>query len=211
MKHRMRFSNWLVLLFAGLGSLLLAGCQTTSAPPVSTDIREKASEKYNAIILREGDSVKVSFPGAPNLDDSVQIRRDGKITLKQVGEIVAVGKTPTELEKEILAKYGDQLVVKQVSVSLGSSSYPIFVIGAVSRPGKIMADRPLSVFEAIMEAGGVDFSRANLKKVLILREGDGEMTSFTLDLKTTFQGANTKPFYLKPSDVVFVREKFSWF
>jgi hypothetical protein len=74
-----------------------------------------------------------------------------------------------------------------------------------------MADRPLSVFEAVMEAGGFDFARANTKEVLVLREGGGEMTTFRLNLKDTLEGRNTKPFYVRPSDVVYVREKFSWF
>jgi polysaccharide export outer membrane protein len=202
-------SALLSLLLAAIAGLALGGCQ--SGPPVSSTLIEQTSAKYDVITLREGDVVKISFPGAPNLDDTQQVRRDGKISLKQVGEIQAAGKTPGELEKEVLKLYESQLVVKQVSVTLGSSAYPIFVIGAVLRPGKVMADRPLSVFEAIMEAGGFDFARANTKEVLVLREGPGEMTTFKLNLKDTLQGKSVKPFYVKPSDTIYVREKFSWF
>lgn len=200
-------------LFASVGAVLAAilftGCQT--APPSPSLLLEQASARYESIVLREGDVVNVAFPGAPDLNRSQPIRRDGKISLAQVGDVVAVGKSPADLEKEILKLYETQLVVKQVSVTLGSSAFPVFVIGAVLRPGKVTADRPLSAFEAIMEAGGFDFAKANLKRVMVLREGPSETATYTLNLRDTLDGKNAKPFYLKPSDVVYVREKFSWF
>jgi polysaccharide biosynthesis/export protein len=189
---------------------LIPACQSRG-PVVPNEALAVASAKYNEIILREGDVVKISFPGAKDLDDTYQIRRDGKISLRQVGEVTAVGKTPAQLEKEVLALYEPQLVVKQVSVTLGSSAYPVFITGAVGRPGKVMADRPLSVLEAIMEAGGFDYKRANTKGVIILRETNGEMANFKVNLKDVLEGRMTTPFYLKPSDIVYVPEKFSWF
>lgn len=199
-----------MLCLVGVTGVLLTGCRT-AGPPVSSALMQQASAKDEAIVLREGDVVRLSFPGAPNLDDTQQIRRDGKLALKQGGEITAVGKTLADLEKEVLKVYEAQLVVKQVSVSLGSSAYPIFVIGAVLRPGKVMADRPLSVFEAIMEAGGPDFARANTKEVLVLREGASGLTTFKFNLKETLEGRSAPSFFVKPSDVIYVREKFSWF
>jgi polysaccharide export outer membrane protein len=200
----------LVTTCTALGSLLLTGCKT-SYPSPSLILEQASAARNEAVVLREGDVVNVTFPGAPDLSRQQTIRRDGKISLAQVGDITAAGKTPANLEKEVLKLYEKDLVVKQVSVTLGSSAFPVFVIGAVLRPGKITADRPLSVFEAIMEAGGFDFAKANLKQVMVLREGPEETASFTLNLRDTLDGKSVKPFYLKPSDVVYVREKFTWF
>jgi polysaccharide export outer membrane protein len=210
MKHLRPFS--ISIVFGALCLLITSGCETTPAPS-SPEIIAQAAAKYNAIILREGDVLKITFPGAPTLDQAaIQIRRDGKISLPQGGEITAAGKTPADLEKELLKLYESQLVVKQVSVSLGSSAYPIFVIGAVLRPGKVMADRPMSAFEAIMEAGGFDFARANTKAITVLREGsDGKVATYTLNMRAVLDGKPASPFYVKPSDVIYVREKFSWF
>ncbi len=200
------------MLFGVLCLLITSGCETTPTPS-SPEIIAQAAAKYNAIILREGDVLKITFPGAPTLDQAaIQIRRDGKISLPQGGEIAAAGKTPADLEKELLKLYESQLVVKQVSVSLSSSAYPIFVIGAVLRPGKVMADRPMSAFEAIMEAGGFDFAKANTKAITVLREGsDGKVATYTLNMRAVLDGKPASPFYVKPSDVIYVREKFSWF
>jgi polysaccharide export outer membrane protein len=184
----------------------VAGCQTaqTKAPVEPAD-------QANAIILREGDVLKITFPGAPNLNDSQQIRRDGKIALSMVGEVVAAGLTPADLEKEILKLYSSQLVTKEVTVTVTSSSFPIFVTGAVIRPGKILSDHPITALEAIMEAGGFDYTKADLGHVRVVRNEKDATKNYTLNLKQAFEAKQSTPFYLKPSDIVYVPEKFSWF
>ena len=75
-----------------------------------------------------------------------------------------------------------------------------------------MVDRPVSAFEAVMEAGGFDFAKANTKEVTVLREdSEGKVMTFKLNMKAVLDGKPATPFYMKPSDVIFVREKFSWF
>jgi polysaccharide export outer membrane protein len=184
----------------------VAGCQTaqTKAPVEPAD-------QVNAIILREGDMLKITFPGAPNLNDSQQIRRDGKIALSMVGEVVAAGLTPANLEKEILKLYSSQLVTKEVTVTVTSSSFPVFVTGAVIRPGKILSDHPITALEAIMEAGGFDYTKADLGHVRVVRNAKGGTKNYTLNLRQVFEAKQSTPFYLKPSDIVYVPEKFSWF
>jgi hypothetical protein len=41
------------------------------------------------LLLREGDTVRLNFPGAPNLNTTQAIRRDGKLALPLVGEVQA--------------------------------------------------------------------------------------------------------------------------
>ena len=161
--------------------------------------------------IREGDVIKVSFPGAQNMDSSQTVRRDGRITLSMMGEIKVVGKTPSELEKEILQNYGSQLVSKEVTVSVVSSSFSVFVSGAVMRPGKITTDHPITALEAVMEAGGFDNAKANMQAVVVVRTEDGKTKNYTLNLKEILDGRSSEPYYLKPSDIIYVPERFSWF
>ena len=186
---------------------LLAGCQS----PKLTALTSQESTPYSSIVLREGDVVRITFSGAPNLNTVQQIRRDGKIYLTMVGDLKAVGMAPADLEKEVLKLYESQLVSKQVTVTLESSQFPVFVTGAVLRPGKIGVDRPLTALEAIMEAGGFDYSRANTKSVRVIRQEEGQVKTYTLNLKPALNGQKIEPFYLKPSDILYVPEKFSLF
>jgi polysaccharide export outer membrane protein len=177
--------------------------QPVGAPP---------GAQAEALTIREGDVLKIEFPSAQNLDTTQQVRRDGEITLSIVGEVHAAGLKPTELQKELIRLYSTQLLSKEVTVTVVSSSFAVFVTGAVMHPGKILSDRPISALEAIMEAGGFDNTKADLKAVVVIRQGaDGRTKNTTLDLKAVIEGKEDEPFYLKASDIVYVPEKFSWF
>jgi polysaccharide export outer membrane protein len=189
------------------GMFFSSGC----VAPTATEAPNGSTRQVEAFTLQEGDMLKITFPGAPNLDSAQTVRRDGKITLALVGELVAVGRTPTELEQELLKLYSTQLVTKEVSVLVVSSSYAVFVSGAVLRPGKIMADRPLTALEAIMEAGGFDNAKADMKAVKVVRQEGGGTKNYILNLKLILEGQSSESFYLKRSDIIYVPEKFSWF
>ena len=186
----------------------MTSCET---PPQPTSTLE---EQHAEISLREGDTIKVSFPGAPNLDTAPQpILRNGKITLALGGEISAVGLTPTELQNQILAKIGDQLLTKEVQVSVVSSTFSVYVDGPVGKPGKIITDHPMTIMEAIMEAGGFNSAMADMRHVTVMRH-KGQSKSYTyltLDLKSVLDGKQRDLFYLEPGDIVHVSQKFSWF
>jgi polysaccharide export outer membrane protein len=193
-----------------LGLLVSSGCQTKEQfqEPVA-----KPGAQPQAIALKEGDTLLISFPGTPNLDTPAQqIRRDGNITLPLIGEVKAAGKTPAQLEKELLDRYSPQLVSKQVTVTVQSSSFVVYVTGAVLKPGKVTADHPLTALEAVMEAGGPDYAKANLKAVAVTRMEGGQFHTYTLNLKIELEGGReTRPFYLKPADIVKVPERFTMF
>jgi polysaccharide export outer membrane protein len=201
-------------------ALVVAGCSTSphgstdpsgKAPVTDQPVTNQIPESAREIILREGDTLKISFPGAPNLDATPQIRRDGKIELALIGEMQAAGKTPAQLEKDLVEKYSPQLVSKEITVLVLSSSFPYFVTGAVVHSGKFESNHPITALEAVMEAGGPDYARANLTSVVVIRNEEGHVTNYTLNLKKVLDGTDKEQFYLKPGDIIYVREKFVWF
>ena len=207
---RVKFSRHLWRLQLLALTLLFTSCQS---PKFSYEnVEEQTFGRPEAIILREGDVLRISFPGSPNLDTQPQpVRRDGTIALPLVGEVKAAGMTPTELEQELVKRYESQLVSKEVTVTVVSSAYAVYVTGAVLRPGKVSSDHPISALEAIMEAGGFDYTKANLKAVTVIRHEGGQTRNYPLNLKRVLKGEKGEPFYLKPSDIVYVPERFSWF
>ena len=209
-------SVWLACVY------LLTGCQTppqpsgpatfSTVPPGDHNKPDEsvAQTKPDELVLHEGDTVRITFPGAPTLNAVQQIRRDGKITLPLIGEFHAAGMTPPQMEKELLTQFGPQLQSKEVVVSVDSASFPVYVNGAVLRPGKLTSDRPMTALQAVMEAG-VDYNRANLKAVRVVRTENGKTEHYTLDLKEILKGKTSDEFILKPQDVIYVPERFSWF
>ncbi len=212
------------LLFAGattgLFLMLSTGCETppatnTSAPTPTSSVAEiqawqEAGKQSEMLRIREGDGLKISFPGAPNLDSAQQVRADGVITLDIVGEVKVVGLSPKELEKKLAQLYVTQLVSNEVTVAVTASSFDVFVSGAVSRPGKITTTKPITALQAIMESG-YDPATANLQSVMIIRETNGKYSYLTLNLQLILDGKETQPFYLRPSDTVKVSKRVTVF
>ena len=194
---------WLLALVA------VTGCRTETSNFGDTGKPDPGSSQI--VGLREGDVLKISFPGAPTLNTTQQVRTDGGIELPLGGQLKVVGMTVDQLEKELVNRFASQLLNKEVMVTIESASFPVYVTGAVLHPGKVLSNRPISALEAIMEAGGADNTKANLKAVAVTRSEGGQIQHYTLDLKSVLQGQQSKPFYLRPSDIVFVPEKFTWF
>jgi polysaccharide biosynthesis/export protein len=196
----------LVSILAGAfaAAALFTGCASKT-----TKISTVPSVEAQA--LRSGDVIKIAFPGAPTLDTTQQIRRDGKINLNLVGEVAAANLSPASLEKSLAELYASELVSKEVRVTVVSSAFTVFVTGAVVHPGKLTPDRSLTAFEAIMEAGGFDVAKADTKAVTVIRQESGQTRNYRLNLKAVLEGKNAQPFYLEAYDVVYVPEKFSWF
>lgn len=203
----------LPLLTAAIVFTLLTGCESVSASsqsaPPSGASAPAASEEV--LTLKEGDVLKISFPSVPNMDSQQQIRPDGRVSLPLIGEIVVAGKSTDALAKELVELYSTKIVSKEVMVTLVSSSFSVYVTGAVLRPGKIIVDRRISAFDAIMESGGFDKAKADLAAVVVVRQENGQSRKYSLDLQKILEGGQVPPFYLKPFDTVYVPEKFSWF
>ena len=206
---------------AGFFLIFVTGCEappkTATASPTATSTAaevqawQQAGKLTEELTIREGDVLKVSFPGAPNLDSTQQVRSDGIITLDIAGEVKVTGLSPKELEKKLVQLYSTQLVSNEVMVSVVSSSFDVFVSGAVLRPGKITTTKPITAFQAIMEAG-YDPAVANLQNVMVIREdARAKYIYLTLNLQLVLEGKDTQPFYLKPSDTIQVPKKVTIF
>jgi polysaccharide export outer membrane protein len=177
-----------------------AGCQNGGTIP-------KGLAGQSAGALAPGDVVRFSFPGTPELNQAQKVRADGKITAPLVGEFQAGGKRLGDLQEELSGRLKSQLKNTEVVVTLESSAIPVYVTGAVNRPGKIVLERPMTVLEAIMEAGGGS-NLANLKKVVVIRNAQGRHYTQTFDLSPSFKGRSASAFYLRPYDMIHIPERF---
>jgi polysaccharide export outer membrane protein len=210
-------SGWARRITAGVLGLVfliaLQGCQSpySATPGGQAGNPVKLGQPAEMLTIREGDTLKISFPGAPNLDTTQQVRRDGRITLPLGDEISVTGLTPAGLEQTLITRYAPQLVSKEVTVTVVASTLEVYVSGSVMHPGKIRSDHTLSALEAIMEAGGFDNDKADIEKVVVIRNEEGKTKNYIVNLKLVLEGKQSEPFYLKPSDIIYVPEKFSWF
>jgi polysaccharide biosynthesis/export protein len=184
---------------AALVLLLCTGCQSPKKAPLQLTSQTPS-------FLVAGDVVKISFPAAPELNQTQKIGSDGSLSLPLVGEVAAAGKTVGQLQEELARLYKPQLQDSEVTVALETRAVPVVVSGAVQKPGKIVFERPATILEAIMEAGGFT-PEADLKKVSLIRIVKGEHQTQIFDLRPVLQGKPTPAIYCSGGDVVYVPEK----
>ena len=156
-----------------------------------------------SVSLVSGDVFKLTFPGAPELNQSQKIQADGKINLPLIGEIDAAGKTLGTLQTDLALRYKPQLQSTTVLVTLESSVTQVVVSGAVSKGGKLTFDRPTTVFQAIMEAGGAN-EYGSLKRIHLIRIINGQQHTQVLDLRPIESGQTTRPYYVRDGDVIYI-------
>lgn len=191
------------LKLASLVLLFCTGCQGAKKVP-----QQLTSQTPSYLVA--GDTVKISFPAAPELNQAQKISADGSLSLPLIGEVAASGKTVGELQVELARLYKPQLQDNEVLVTLDTRAVPVVVSGAVQKPGKIVFERPATVVEAIMEAGGFT-PEADLKKVSLIRIVKGEHETQVVDLRPLLKGKPTPAIYCSGGDVIYVPEKLLLF
>jgi polysaccharide biosynthesis/export protein len=199
------FSNtWLGvgLSLAMLSILSFTGCETYT----SETLPESASGQRPGV-LTAGDTIRVSFTAAPELNQSEKIQPDGKVNLPLVGQVYAIGKTTGQLQQELTNLYKSQLQNSEVVVTLENVAIPVVISGEVQRPGKIVFERPATVLEAIMEAGGFT-AYGDPKKIAIIRQVNGVQHTQIVDLSQVLHGKPGRVMYVSAGDVIYVRPRF---
>lgn len=156
--------------------------------------------------LSAGDVIKLAFSGASELNQSQKIRADGKVNLPLIGEVSASGKTVPDFEKELVALYKPQLRNSEVLITLESGTATVILSGYIRKPGKFSFDRPTTVFQAIMEAGGAT-EYGNLSKVRLVRTVNGQQKTQVLNLKPAIRKEISGVDYVKDGDVVYVPQR----
>jgi polysaccharide biosynthesis/export protein len=190
-------------------AFVIGGCQAPAPIPGNSSLNAlDASIPSMSGVLRQGDIIQITFATSTNLNTAQRIQVDGNISLQFVNNVPAAGKTPVELAQALEKLYEPHLRGSEpITVTVISNAAAVYVTGAVLRPGRIALERPLTVLDAVMEAGGVDNSRAKLSGVTVLRVENGQRVGRRVNLKRALEGTDTSLFYLKPYDIVYVPEK----
>ena len=180
-----------------LVSLICVGCQSP-LPPLPNPPGPRT-----AVRLSPGDVIKLSFAEETDLDQVQRIRRDGKVTLPLVGEVTAAGKRVIDFQQQLVSLFEPHLDNPDVLVTLESGATNVIVSGFANRPGKYSFDRPTTVYQAIMEAGGVsDYGSAS--NVHLTRIINGVQRTETINLRQSIHGNPVYPEYVQDGDVIYI-------
>ena len=156
-------------------------------------------------LIGPNDILNIHVWREPELTRDVTVTPDGRITFPLIGNIMAQGKTVTELKEIITEKLKNFVTAPEVTVIVNESrSMIIYVIGQVNAPGPYPLAPDMTVLQALSTAGG--FSEwADTKNIMIVRRQDGKDIQLPFNHKKFLSGKNLKQnILLKPNDTVVV-------
>ncbi len=163
--------NYLRLAAVAAIGLLVAGCYTDYGP-VAAEPEPILAPANVGSHLQSGDVVKVTVYGEDALTGAYTISPAGDIVMPLIGTIRAVGRTKTDLAREITGKYVGGKYLQEAKVTVDVVSYlPFYVLGETLRPGAYPYTSGLNVLTAITLAGGFTY-RASKTSVLIEHAGE---------------------------------------
>lgn len=189
----------LSFLFAFLvfAALMCGGCQSP-LPPLPNP-----PGPHTAVRLSPGDVIKLSFAEESDLDQTQKIRRDGKVSLPFLGEVTAAGKRVIDFQHELVRRYEDDLENSDLLVTLESGPATVIISGFATNPGKITFERPTTVYQAIMQSGGVS-DYGSLSNIHLTRIINGVQRTETINLRPSIRGTPIYPEYVQDGDVIYI-------
>ena len=148
------------------------------------------------------DVIEVTVFKVSELSKTAQVSEAGTINYPLVGDVVAAGRTPREVERDLTALLGTRYLQNpQVSVYVKEfNSQRITVEGAVRRPGVFPIQGQMSLLQAVAMAQGMDGSISD-DTVLIFRQANGKRSAARFDISDIRTGDADDP-QLQPGDVV---------
>ena len=139
--------------------------------------------------VNAGDELGIYVWGEERLQRDVKVLPDGTFAFPLVGQILAQGRLPQELEATITERLREQYrgQVPQVTVSVKAATGLQFsVIGRVKAPGSFFPNRYINVLEALSMAGGpTEFAKLN--KVVVLRKTGDQVQTIRARLAPLFK------------------------
>lgn len=188
---------------------------TTDDPPSDGTAEEKAIMPYYENYLKEyrlGPTDQISIEVFGQCPDycktGITIPPNATISYPLIREgILVAGKTVEQVAQEITKKLDEFIIDPKVTVTLDKAMATRYsVMGNVATPGVRVMDRKVSVYEAVLDAGGVT-KDGNKKKVALVSYGkDGRLSRRVVNL-ADIEAGKADMVYLSPGDQVFVTGK----
>jgi len=215
---------WTLIALGSASLASLAACTGTpgdtaslSGPAAGQTEIARAAGKYVAsstpgaagYLVGPQDVLDITVFKAPDLSKSLQVAEDGTINLPLTGQMMAAGKSPSQLEREIQTRLNARYMkAPQVTVFVKEyNSQRVTVEGAVKTPGVFPLRGHETLMQVIAKGGGLDRQVAS-SDVVIFRTTDGARTVARYDLDAIRSGGAPDPQVL-PGDVVVVDDSMA--
>jgi len=206
-------NNRIMKVLAGIAAIMLMiGCETISGDklpdaPVTADAVLSAAPDYQ---IGPNDELEIFVWRAPELSTEVTVRPDGRISTPLVEDMVAAGKSASELGGDLERVLSEFVKSPQVTVIVsefsGQLDQQVRVIGEAQRPIALPYQAGMTVLDVMVAVGGLtEFAAGNRSTLYRVQNGDRKAFRLRLDdlLRKGRIGANVP---VQPGDVILIPE-----
>lgn len=194
---------------------VMSHAQTTATPAPApaavapATVAPTAKAPSDDYIIGPGDTVQVFVWRNPELSVTVPVRPDGKISTPLVEDMVAIGKSPSVLARDIEKVLSEFVRTPQVNVIVAtavSTFSQVRVVGQVKSPQALPYRQGLRVIDVVLATGGLtDFAAGNRAKVMRQETPNGKPREIKVRLNDMLnKGDMRNNVELKPGDVLIV-------
>jgi len=201
----------LVLFSLFISAVLVAQEAPQASAPrevrkAETQVAPAAAAADNDYVIGPDDVLRISVWKEPEMNVTLPVRSDGKISMPLINEVVAAGLTPFGLQQEIAKRALEFVARPQVSVVVVEvRSKKIYIVGEVTRPGTYPYASGLTALQALTTAGGLN-QFANSKRIVVLRKQNSAAVTLHFDYNAVVRHGDIKAdIDLKPGDTIVVR------
>lgn len=177
--------------FLGLW-MALAFAFPALVPAVATAQPIAAGVPGPAYRINPGDDLEILVWGDERLQRTVRVLPDGTFGFPLVGQVMAAGLLPSQLERVITIGLKPQYrdTVPQVTVTVKNpNGYQFSVSGKVKSPGTFTPGRYVNALEAISIAGGpTEFAQTNRIRIIRKIGQQGQLQTIPVPLGDVLKG-----------------------
>jgi polysaccharide export outer membrane protein len=207
--------------FASCALPLLAGaCSNTTAngnPIIDASSLAKTSDVKLAqeYVIGSGDSLSIFVYRNPDLSEGgVAVRPDGRISTPLIEDIVAAGKTPTALAREIeerLKKFiQDPNVTVIVRGFIGPPDRQVRVIGEATDPVAIPYRDHMTLLDVMIAIKGLTKYASGNRSIIVRNLPDGKQESIRVRINDLIKdGDISQNLEMAPGDTLIIPQ--TWF
>jgi polysaccharide biosynthesis/export protein len=199
-----------IIVVAGfLMTLFLAGCVGQSAQSLAANSAPDNPDQY---VIGAGDSIQVFVWQHPEVSVTVPVRPDGRISTPLVEDLQAVGKTPTQLSRDIEKALGEYIRSPTVNVIVtafvGTFSTQIRVVGQAELPKAIPYRQDMTLLDVMIAVGGLT-KNASGNRSKIVRRSNGKQIEIPVKIDDLLnKGKISANVAMRPGDVLIIPESF---
>lgn len=202
-------------VFSGL-VVTVRSADAQAVPLSATAAGQPSNTSY---VISANDLIRFEIYKEPDLTTETRVDQDGTVSLPLVKMVRVGGRSISEAREAVRELYEkDFLVAAHVNIVVVQSSQTnkvvmlkakqrFTILGQVKKPGnhEIPEGEKMTIVQAIANAEGFT-GIANTKSVTVLRNVNGKIEKFDLDVKAMMTDSKAKPFEIKPGDTIDVRQ-----